>query len=419
MEVRKVSVENFGPIRRGCVELDNLTVIIGPQNSGKTYLATLLYALINLGYQVVSSSILEGIIAGLRAQGHRGLISYDAIHSLTEKDLSYVAVQVADEIKRRSGWFASGLARSFLTDQLRRLVTVGSNEGKIAAEYDVHGHAVSLTFVLSDTISVREVSIDENAILAWLDESKPELMIHERGWGASYRGRPMWKRALFVPVERLVVISSFFSYISLLLAFQRGLESTYVRELLKDAGLRVRDPLLDYINDIGFASYGRRIGGSVLNIGDFMVENGRIWYTDDKGVKLPIEATSSGVAQLVGMLLPLAIYKPETLTAIIIEEPEINLHIDLHITVTKYLAELSKKCKVFTTTHSHYILAELSNLITSDKLHGVRAYLIDPKKGEIEDLRVDKVEGIEVPRTIERALSILASEALRSPSERI
>lgn len=41
----RVEVENFGPIRSGAVDLRPLTVFVGPSNTGKTYLATLIYAL--------------------------------------------------------------------------------------------------------------------------------------------------------------------------------------------------------------------------------------------------------------------------------------------------------------------------------------------------------------------------------------
>ncbi len=42
----KLAVKNFGPIREGEVEFKLLTVFIGPNNSGKSYMATLLYALL-------------------------------------------------------------------------------------------------------------------------------------------------------------------------------------------------------------------------------------------------------------------------------------------------------------------------------------------------------------------------------------
>ena len=41
----RISAENFGPIVNGSVDLRPLTVFVGPSNTGKTYLATLVYAL--------------------------------------------------------------------------------------------------------------------------------------------------------------------------------------------------------------------------------------------------------------------------------------------------------------------------------------------------------------------------------------
>ena len=41
----KISVENFGPIRKGTVEIKPLTVFVGPNNSGKSYMAAAVYDL--------------------------------------------------------------------------------------------------------------------------------------------------------------------------------------------------------------------------------------------------------------------------------------------------------------------------------------------------------------------------------------
>ena len=41
----KLSVQNFGPVKEGEFELKPLTIFIGPNNSGKSYMATLVYAL--------------------------------------------------------------------------------------------------------------------------------------------------------------------------------------------------------------------------------------------------------------------------------------------------------------------------------------------------------------------------------------
>ena len=41
----EIEVANFGPIVEANVDLRPLTVFVGPSNTGKTYLATLIYAL--------------------------------------------------------------------------------------------------------------------------------------------------------------------------------------------------------------------------------------------------------------------------------------------------------------------------------------------------------------------------------------
>ena len=40
----RISVDNFGPIEKGAVDIRPLTVFVGPSNTGKTYLAILIYA---------------------------------------------------------------------------------------------------------------------------------------------------------------------------------------------------------------------------------------------------------------------------------------------------------------------------------------------------------------------------------------
>ena len=43
----KLNVENFGKIKSACVELNGFTILVGDNNSGKTYLMQLIYGVIN------------------------------------------------------------------------------------------------------------------------------------------------------------------------------------------------------------------------------------------------------------------------------------------------------------------------------------------------------------------------------------
>lgn len=45
-------MKNFGPIKGANIELGDLTIITGAQNSGKSYLTALIYALIDSKFLV-------------------------------------------------------------------------------------------------------------------------------------------------------------------------------------------------------------------------------------------------------------------------------------------------------------------------------------------------------------------------------
>ena len=53
----KITAQDFGPITQCEVELKPLTVFLGPSNSGKSYLATLIYGLINAVWQTTPMSM--------------------------------------------------------------------------------------------------------------------------------------------------------------------------------------------------------------------------------------------------------------------------------------------------------------------------------------------------------------------------
>jgi predicted ATPase len=41
----KIAIQDFGPVNRGEIEVRPLTILIGPNNSGKSYSAMLIYSL--------------------------------------------------------------------------------------------------------------------------------------------------------------------------------------------------------------------------------------------------------------------------------------------------------------------------------------------------------------------------------------
>ena len=55
----EIAVKNFGPIAEANIDLRPLTVFVGPSNTGKTYFATLVYALHGISGGFASLSLVS------------------------------------------------------------------------------------------------------------------------------------------------------------------------------------------------------------------------------------------------------------------------------------------------------------------------------------------------------------------------
>ena len=84
----KLEVSNFGPIAEGAVELRPMTVFVGPSNTGKSYLATLIYALHRFFGSYLSGRIRRGPVPG---QAYWAILP--AFGPLTDLDLSAADVE--------------------------------------------------------------------------------------------------------------------------------------------------------------------------------------------------------------------------------------------------------------------------------------------------------------------------------------
>ena len=122
----QLSVTNFGPIAKAEIDLRPMTVFVGPSNTGKSYLAILIYTL---------HKIFSRYYGSLR--GRTGLTRYPA--TLTEDEITGVAEWVenvdsleeggdAEKISDRLPDFITSLVRSLLRER------VAAGEGEAIAD---------------------------------------------------------------------------------------------------------------------------------------------------------------------------------------------------------------------------------------------------------------------------------------------
>jgi hypothetical protein len=173
------------------------------------------------------------------------------------------------------------------------------------------------------------------------------------------------------------------------------------KALLRPGGDGVPDSIYKYIRSV--------LGGEVV-YRDAGAGQRLVFVTRD-GTEMPIHIASSFVRSLA----PLVIQPLARRSILIVDEPEMNAHPSAQLAVAEILAMLAKSGHyVFATTHSPYIVGHINNLLEASRIGGrrrksaaklfqlgllepfltpdmVSAYEISPQ-GEVSDI-VDREEG--------------------------
>ena len=147
---------------------------------------------------------------------------------------------------------------------------------------------------------------------------------------------------------------------------------------IKD-GLMIAEDLAETKkNKSPFYDLAKEIEIELLHGKVIITNDGEIQFEPEKAKKrlLPIHMTASIIKSLASLVIYLKhIAKKNDL--IIIDEPEINLHPDNQITLTKLFARLiNNGFRLLISTHSDYVVREMNNLI-----------MLSSEKVEIQELK--------------------------------
>ncbi len=423
----RIDVRDFGPIARASVEMRPLTVFIGPSNTGKSYLAMLLYAL---------HRCLE--VRG-RMDGHRDdpfLNRMNWIHgplSDAEQDLpaqkalmdwfsSASANESPDRLPtellklahanlERPRWLDTTLGheirRCFGVGDLRPLMRRGSGR-KPSVVLSGPADARSPSVEIRDSDPARQVEVARyelklaaeieltgNVPLDLLSRSIAQSVENEKplsevldGWqdefGASIRFTHIMehtihrllgsvcRRAHYLPADRTGVMHSHQVVVSALVqsASMVGLRPSANVPMLSGV---LTDFLYQLIN---VGRRGRRRGDDLakqfeerLLAGAVRVETSEANYPSflyrpsGWGEDLPLMRTSSMVSELAPVVLYLR-HVVQRGDVLIVEEPEAHLHPAMQAAFARELAWLVRVgVRVVLTTHSEWLLEQIGNLV--------------------------------------------------------
>ena len=428
----ELEVANFGPIVEAKIDLRPLTVFVGPSNTGKSYLAILIYALhrfFEAGPYPIERPVTGPISQFLKGEEpyfHLPGAEFDRIlQELREWEVENhergaalsapVSALVLPLLRDVDGFkevLDKEITRCFGVDGTKNLIRhSGSNKAEVILQssgLEREGdntvrfkYALSITRTGSQLITeVPEESplrVEESPkrygyssrFLSWRDDIDRRLGVWEVSQDLansvlSFILGPMSRPAHYLPADRTGVMHT-----------HRVLVSSLINRA-SQPGLRQGDPLpdlsgvvADFLNqliELGDLAgrqrnktdvLAKRIEQAILT-GSVQIKTSAMGYPlffyKPAGWKnpLPLMNTSSMVSELAPVVLYLrhVVQPGETL---IIEEPESHLHPAMQVEFTRQIAALIHAgVRVIVTTHSEWVLEELGNIVRCSELPEAR-----------------------------------------------
>lgn len=367
--IMKICLENFGKIKYAEFSPNQLTVITGMNNSGKTYTTYAYYGFLRYWHEFFQINIDENSLRELMGSGILE-IDLEKIESEAQKYLDIAALEYTENIEYAFVSNSKTLKKNVFSVSLGDAVVDCGNIEFDDSLKTVSGQLerVNIQKKVGEKIAIVSMFADktgdylpESNVIKFISNSIKKIVFSD-----------ICKNCFIASAERTGV-SLFCSHLND--SFQKVYSLSDLKKNSIASPLPIRDNVnfalsLDSItkkesflmkNDKEFSlKIADLLGGeyhSEENQGMFFVDNA------DKRKKFPIKECSSSVRSLLDISLYLC-HLAEKTDLLIIDEPELNLHPEKQRKLARLLAYLSNNgLDVLITTHSDYILRELSNLI--------------------------------------------------------
>lgn len=419
-----LSVKDFGAIAEATVELRPLTVFVGPSNTGKSYLAILIYALhqffgsgqggrmwvkrpFHLSPLRLSSKasrkVLEAALPWLERE-------YEAMRKARAKPEASIELpktiaepvrSILRDVSESGPLFDAEITRCFGVQEIAPLIRSSSKAAKIALRRDPVGdmmceRPLEYEFTLARGGSQLAATIHDDIALRFegVHRRHYERLLHMLT-GSQVNESYIYGKRLIAEVADLVLpylVGPISRPIHYLPADRAGIMHAHrvvVSSLLgraSRAGLGAESPLptlsgvltdfLDHIVGLGESQregpntkLAQRLEAEILH-GAVQIQSSVVGYPSFnyrpsawKSEILPLMTTSSMVSELAPVVLYLRYFVRKG-DILIIEEPESHLHPAMQVSFTRLLAAMVKSgMRVIITTHSEWVLETLANLV--------------------------------------------------------
>ena len=395
----KLSFENLGPLKKGEITLGDLTVVTGPNNTGKTYLTYLLYGILSrlTNNTTIANNLHELLIFNtpktLESDEFLELsLSYEQIEKvLTTIEFPFLDTYLAEIFGtnklRELKYSVKNIIPSFFriknfvkSNKIYSSVNIDIDEGKNdfinfrvkKAELTKVLEEINLTsenaesyfpIILRNNLAVQLLNNKENVYTYILTSTREGLILFKNEIDNS-------RSDLLNRIKLdLVDIDEFRNKnLGLPMAIQDSLKQ--LRTNFNQFNLP-KGPETDLLIDILNGKFSYSSSNEVL------------FTPNNTSTTFNMTEVSSTVKSMAHVFTFLTLRNGNyTNTILFIDEPELNLHPENQIKLARLLAMLvNMGLKVFLTTHSDYIIREFNNLIMLKNAQSEQAKDLMAKEG--------------------------------------
>ncbi len=425
-----IKLSSLGNIKNANIKLNKLTIFVGENNSGKTYINYILYGLLDRKF-TFRSGIYNAIIKEAK---NEGIINLNLLEFI-DNNFNKLKLNLENEFKNGLDRFFSAKDGTFETFKLEFIedisivkedlckkriahrLTIGNNN-KIICEISKEVNTYNLKIVIFDSTLPNNIYLDfiSDVFLKYffpkLNNDTFILPAERTGLNLFYQELNSTRNALINSLQKNKINPLDVLQNMMVSSYPQPI-ADYIEFLNKTTTLKKHKSELKDLNE--------KLHNKILKGKYHIDKDGAISFLpyktyfkgDNYQKKIELHLSSSTVKTFFSLEFYLE-YMAKEGAFLIIDEPELNLHPDNQRNIARLIAQIvNRGVNVILSTHSDYIVRELNNLIMlssdfSQKNEKMKKYnydkseILSPKSinaylinsGVIKPMEINEDEGI-------------------------
>jgi predicted ATPase len=367
-------VENFGPVKEADILKKPFTLFIGPNATGKSYITYLLWCLFS------AEPDFGGLVQRLPKKG----LSIEKIGEAAKKYL----LEIFEDPKLLYLNLEDHLKDTFMVDDINLLIKTGAERFKFKICSDREEREIE--FEINDkglgyTTKGLTKAIEKNLKIEtkfFHRRTSLEMLWNEENiYVTEPQADPRFSIPYLIPPLSRMLLDGYYPYADTFIAPDGRAGLMRAREPIVHEVFTTRKPTSMNAVDRAFmadieALDPRKRNKETDELADFIEEILNVefqvrrtaprYMVRIKELDVPLQQAPSGYRELAPLILVL---RHKERSDMFIEEPEAHLHPDAQTAIARGLARVSKMgTDIVMTTHSIYVLDEVSNLLRLKKL---------------------------------------------------